>query len=338
MSVNTFGTTFARKVIALMTDSQCIEFSSTRDMNNSDRPIAKEIAPDVFALAARLSAQKNQEFSLEEMMQAGAEAQIPPELVQQALQEIRAKQIQTRERQRNLKLILISGSVGAALALFGLWAYNTVASNFTRVGRSPENTVQTAPISPQPPAPPQPQATFTGEVQQYLFNPEGRVDGLLLNNGTQVKFPPHMTDSLVALVAPGARITVSGNPGVSTSFGQEVKAQSITNIQTGRTLVEQPPAYPPKPPIQSTYTNLSVEGTAQHWLVGHRGEINGVLLSGGAEVKFPPHVGDQLISIAKLGDKIQAQGFGTRNSYGQVLQATSMTVNGQPVSFQPGRA
>lgn len=307
-------------------------------MNNSHHPIPKEIAPDVFALAARLSAKKNQEFSLEEMMQAGAEAQIPPELIQQALQEIRAQQIQVRERRKNLKLILISGGVGAVLALLGVSGYNTVASNFTRAGRSPENTLQTAPIppQPQPPVPPEAYPAITGEVQQYLLNPEGRVEGLLLNNGTQVRFPPHMADSLVALVAPGARVTVSGTPGVSTSFGQEVRARSITNNQTGRTLVEPPPTYPPKPRVQGTYSNLSVEGTAEHWLVGHRGEINGVILSGGAEVKFPPHVGDQLIGMAKLGDKVQAQGFGTRNSYGQVLQATSLTVNGQPMSFQPG--
>lgn len=306
-------------------------------MNNSNRPIPKEIAPDIFALAAHLDDKKNQEFSLEELMQAGAEAQIPPELIQQALQEIRAEQNRTREQQRNRKLILISGSVGAAIAFFGLWAYNTVASNFTQARQSPESSRQSLPIAPQPQTLP-PTAdgtTFTGEVQQYLLNPEGRVDGLLLNNGTQVSFPPHMSDSLVALVTPGAKVNVIGIPGIPTSFGQEVKAHMITNSQTGRTLVDQPPIFPPKPPVSGIYSNLSVEGTAQHWLVGHRGEINGVILSGGDRVKFPPHVGNQLIGIAKLGDKVQAQGFGTRNLYGQVLEATSLTVNGQPVSFQP---
>ena len=317
-------------------------------MKDSDPRISKQIVPDVFAIASHLHAQKNQDYSLAELTQAGAEAQIPPELIQQALQQIEQAQIQTRERQQKLKVILISGSAGAALALGGLWAYNTLASNFTQVKRSPENNLARAdssyvngvgvsiPAQLQPPEPPDAYgATFTGEVKQYLLNPEGKVDGLLLSNGLQVKFPPHMGDSLVTLVAPGARVNVSGTAGISTSFGQEVKAYSITNPQTGRILVEQPPAYPPQPRVLGSYSTLSVEGTAQQWLVGHRGEIKGVILSSGTQVKFPRHVGNQLISMAKVGDKIQAQGFGTHNSYGQILQATALTVDGQPVRFEP---
>ena len=78
-----------------------------------------------------------------------------------------------------------------------------------------------------------------------------------------------------------------------------------------------------------------VEGTAQHWLVGHRGEINGVIVSNGTIVKFPPTVGNQLVNTANVGDKIQAQGFGTRDRYGQILQATALSINGQPVSLEP---
>jgi hypothetical protein len=43
----------------------------------------------------------------------------------------------------------------------------------------------------------------------------------------------------------------------------------------------------------------------------------------------------QLLSLAKAGDRVQAEGFGTSNSYGEVLQATGLTVNGQSVSFDP---
>ncbi len=96
----------------------------------------------------------------------------------------------------------------------------------------------------------------------------------------------------------------------------------------------QRPAIPPQQP-SSNYSNLSVEGTAQNWLVGHRGEINGIIVSNGAIVKFPPHVGNQLVSIANVGDKIKAQGFGTRNRYGQVIEATNLFINGQAISLEP---
>lgn len=311
-------------------------------MNNSETRISKEIAPEVFALAAQLYAQENQDYSLSELMQAGAEVQIPPELIQQAFEQIQAKQIQAHEQQQKRKLVLTSSIAGAAIALGSLGIYNTLASNFTTATRNPESNQQKAdlrnshPEIVRPPVPPEADGTtFTGKVQQYLLNPEGKVDGILLDNELQVKFPPHMGDSLVSMITLGAKVTVSGTPGISTRFGQEVKAYSITNSQTGQTLVEQPPIAPPQPPLQSDYSNFSVEGTAQHWLVGHRGEMNGVALSNGAIVKFPPHVGMQLLSFTKAGDNVKAEGFGTRNRYGQVLQATALTVNGQSVSFDP---
>ncbi|MDZ8140870.1 MAG: hypothetical protein RM049_37215 [Nostoc sp. DedQUE04] len=85
----------------------------------------------------------------------------------------------------------------------------------------------------------------------------------------------------------------------------------------------------------SNYSTLSAQGTAQNWLVGHRGEINGVIISNGTIVKFPPHVGEQLTSMANIKNTIQAKGFGTRNRYSQILEATALSVNGQSVSLQP---
>lgn len=58
--------------------------------------ISEDIAPEVFALAARLYAEKNQSYSLAELAQAGAGAQIPPEFIQQAVAEIQAKHIRAQ--------------------------------------------------------------------------------------------------------------------------------------------------------------------------------------------------------------------------------------------------
>lgn len=63
--------------------------------------IPEQITPEVFALASRLYAQKNQEFSLEELVKAGAEAQIPAEFIQQAVQQIQAKHLQAQKRQKS---------------------------------------------------------------------------------------------------------------------------------------------------------------------------------------------------------------------------------------------
>jgi len=175
-------------------------------------------------------------------------------------------------------------------------------------------------------------SSFSGTVERYLLNREGVVDGLLLKNGLQVKFPPHMASSLSAAVKPGNTVTVTGSPGLPTQLGQEVRAYSITNTQSQSTVVDQPPVYPPQPPVSSGYENLSATGTAQHWLVGGRGEVKGIVLSNGTQVKFPPHVGYQLTNLARRGARIQAQGFGSRSSYGTILEATSLSVDGQTIA------
>ncbi len=89
-------------------------------MKEPQTRIPKEIVPEVFALAARLQAQKQQSYSLAELTQIAVEANIAPEFIQEAIQQIQVKQIQAHKRQQKLKVGLISAGVG--IALWGLWA------------------------------------------------------------------------------------------------------------------------------------------------------------------------------------------------------------------------
>jgi|GEM_PF-2319286 len=175
--------------------------------------------------------------------------------------------------------------------------------------------------------------SYSGGVESYLLAPQGQVNGFILSNGLQVRFPPNSATSLTAIVKPGDRVTVTGTPGFPSNFGQEIRANSVTNNSTGRTVVNQPPTYPPPPPAYVNSSPLSVAGTVRHWLVGRRGEIKGALLSSGAQVMFSPSVGAQLFNQARAGARIQAQGFGTSNEYGQILRANSLTVNGQTIAI-----
>lgn len=89
-------------------------------MNDSEPRIPKEMVPEVLALASRLHAKQDQSYSLSELMQAGAEAKIPPEFIQQAVQQIQAGQSQTHKQQHTLKVGLISA--GVVVALWGFLA------------------------------------------------------------------------------------------------------------------------------------------------------------------------------------------------------------------------
>lgn len=100
-------------------------------MSNSNPRIPEEMAPEVFATASRLYAQKSQDYSIEELMEAASEAQIPPEFIQQAVQEIHQKRIQAAERRKKLRVVFASLSV--AFALWGIWTYNSLSSAAQKV-------------------------------------------------------------------------------------------------------------------------------------------------------------------------------------------------------------
>jgi hypothetical protein len=44
-------------------------------------------------------------------------------------------------------------------------------------------------------------------VARYTLTPRGDVDGLLLSDGTEVHFPPHISAQLVYAIKPGDAIT-----------------------------------------------------------------------------------------------------------------------------------
>ncbi|QKQ73154.1 hypothetical protein [Nostoc sp. TCL240-02] len=300
--------------------------------------ISNQAAAELFTLAARLQAQRQHEYSSTELMQAGVEADLSPEILQEALQQMQAKQ-QQDQHHRRLRYMVGSGIAGAAIAISGLWAYQTIAKALSHRNNLPQATLEqadrltTAP-DPQPPVE-NDSSSFTGIVEQYLLNPEGRVDGLLLKNGLEVKFPLHLSDRLTRFITPGTEVSITGAAGSASRFGQEVRAMQIVDRKTQQAIVDQPPDEPPQPLRSSNYSTFSTAGTIQHWLVGHRGELHGLILSSKVQIKFPPHVGDQLSRTVQIGDRIQAQGFGTRNQYGQILQATALTVNGQLLSMAP---
>ena len=120
-----------------------------------------------------------------------------------------------------------------------------------------QQTLAVSPPSPPPPgsAPPPPLApaagpvgapyvttpanpSITGAVKQYLLTPVGDVEGVELQDGTDVRFPPHMGAALAAIVRPGDRVSVMGFVAPQTPYGRAVKALTITNLATNQSVVD----------------------------------------------------------------------------------------------------
>lgn len=161
-----------------------------------------------------------------------------------------------------------------------------------------------------------------GQVKRMLINPYGEVDGLRLTDGTIVKLPPHMSDALTRAVKPGQMIRVLGR----FEARGTVNADAIVNLTTAQTVFNQPPAIgdsqplPPHLRAQRLQTQ-QVEGRIETVLTGPRGEANGVILTDGSIVRFPP---DSLRLPVQQGAPFAASGLGTRNAHGTSLEAISL--------------
>ncbi|MEQ9368750.1 MAG: LemA family protein [Coleofasciculus chthonoplastes F3-SA18-01] len=92
-------------------------------MNKLNGGIPEEIVPEVLEIASRNYANNSQAYSASELIQAGSEAQIPAEFIQQAIQEVRSRKIRQQKQRR--VLAIVGASVLAISAIWSIWTYNS---------------------------------------------------------------------------------------------------------------------------------------------------------------------------------------------------------------------
>jgi hypothetical protein len=176
-----------------------------------------------------------------------------------------------------------------------------------------------------PPIGIKPTATITGEVKIVLLNHHGEIDGFLLEDGTRVKFPPHIGASLAAIAKPGQRVSVIGFAGLRTQFGTAVEGLSVTSAVTGQTAIDQPPTgYETRPSAAGQW--LSVTGSVARILVNPAGNVDGLIMASGEQVKLPPHIGYLVVNALRERDTITISGPGTRTNLGTALRASAINL------------
>lgn len=119
----------------------------------------------------------------------------------------------------------------------------------------------TATIQPPQPAPPPPppvevtaSSMVSAQITGYTTNARGLMDGIVLDDGTQVHFRPHVGTAVLPLLVRGDRVRVIGWD-ADRAGRRVVEAKTITNVRTGMTVdvasipdpmpAPHPPALPP---------------------------------------------------------------------------------------------
>ena len=154
-----------------------------------------------------------------------------------------------------------------------------------------------------------------GTVLQYLLNPRGEVDGLLLDDRTVIKFPPHLARELVEVIRPKERVRANGH----LEAEKLLKGHVIVNPATGRAIREIKPTPPERASALGPLQSLSVAGIIRVIRWNPNGENDGVILEDGTLLQFPPHAGRQFAKLIREGQLLAAVGFGTVNDFGQTI-------------------
>ncbi len=176
--------------------------------------------------------------------------------------------------------------------------------------------------------------TIKGKVAQYSLTPRGDVDGFILDNGTEVHFPPHLSTQLVFTVKPGDAVTIHGLKAQALPM---VQGMSVTNDASGQTVTDNgPPAGGPgRHGPNAGGQLLQVQGPIKEQLHGPRGDLNGVLLQDGTIVRLPPPEAQRLAAKLAPGQQLYAQGYGMASPLGKVVAAQSIGPNqSQAVALQ----
>jgi len=141
-----------------------------------------------------------------------------------------------------------------------------------------------------------------GTVGAYGTNPDGIYDRFTLTTGgaeRTVKFPPHFGQALHAAAQPGATATVQAYPHTTPKGDEHLH---LASLETGGQHLSPPPAGPTAEPF-------SAQGKVAELLRDPKGHPRALRLEGeAAELRFPPHLGQQLADYLPVGAEVQAAG------------------------------
>lgn len=158
-----------------------------------------------------------------------------------------------------------------------------------------------------------------GTVTQFLLNPHGEPDGLILDGQRQVHFPPHLGPQVIERVVPGDVVTVRG---VVPRAADMIAAVSI-GVGDGEPIVDEGPDHEAKQrheKAQIERTAMDVSGTVVMSLHGPKGELRGALLEDGTSLRVPPHAGAELSEYLTPGASVRAWGHGVTNAHGSTVE------------------
>ena len=166
----------------------------------------------------------------------------------------------------------------------------------------------------------------SGMFERFLINPHGDADGMMLTDGTEVHFPPHMSAELCAAIRAGEKTKVKVR-GVRPRSGDLIAAVAIEALD-GRRIVDNGPPKghdgeekPHKHATKPKREPMDAEGIVRRLLHGPKGEARGALLEDGRIIRVPAHEAERIAHLLSPGKTLAVRGEGLALTLGTVIEA-----------------
>jgi hypothetical protein len=170
------------------------------------------------------------------------------------------------------------------------------------------------------------------KIARFLFNPKGEADGILLANGIEAHFPPHLSKKVLGSIQMGEAVTLYG---VKPRGADVIACVAIESAKGERIDDAGPPANGKKKvhakkngdADDASLRRVDIEDTIERKLHGPKGGVRGLLLSSGCIVRFPPHAFHGARSLLIPGAVIAVRGDARTVSGTQVIEARAWGIS-----------
>jgi hypothetical protein len=165
----------------------------------------------------------------------------------------------------------------------------------------------------------------SGTVDLFLINPHGDIDGMMLRDGTEVHFPPHLSGAIARQVKIGEPVKIYG----VRPRGADVIAGVALDPAKGKRIIDNGP---PDEHQRGKHGHKShaekhdakIEGLVRNVLHGPKGETRGVLLRDDTIVRFPKHAAEEISQLLKKGKPVAVTGKSLQTDHGTVVDASAI--------------
>lgn len=207
--------------------------------------------------------------------------------------------------------------------------------------------------------------TVNGNVVSFILNPEGKVEGAILDTGDQIKFGAQTGEIVTAQINIGDALSATGYAGSKSDYGREIRAESLQISDQTITVVNAKPRWHrgwrkdqsnslkrecplrsrgekpeprdkenientvlPAPDKETAKTNSNVKLV----IVGSEGEARGLILADGTQIDLPKEVKKAELTFSEA-TVVDVEGEAAKGEFGTFIRPAILTIDNQTFSF-----